>query len=376
VTQPVNWITVLIAVVAAVSVARGILRGTRGTARQLMHMVVHGLLSLLAIVATWLCVLRLSNALHEWLVARQIEVPVGEIAAWKTVYYTIVTGLRDFSLFRFAILFLIVYMLLSYLLNIVAAPVLAILGGGRNDRGSSGGASVLNAATGGLIGVVIGAARALMLIMALFVYVTMFPKSALADYIQASSLYQQGAKQVIEPVAGSFVADQLPVITRAAEQEFQSILQRKYEIVDANLPNDIVQAAKDVTAKGKTDEEKARLLYDWVGSRVQYDWEKVRLYEEEDIWKEQTPSDTFATRKGVCIDYSRLYAAMGRSVGLDVKVVTGLGYDGRGGYGSHAWNEVHLKEKDEWVPLDATWKSSGGNWFNPPNFDETHIRDV
>lgn len=94
------------------------------------------------------------------------------------------------------------------------------------------------------------------------------------------------------------------------------------------------------------------------------------------IWKEQTPEETYATRKGVCIDYSRLYAVMARSIGLEVKVVTGLGYDGRGGYGPHAWNEVYLNDSSKWVPLDSTWVSSGGNWFNPPNFNQTHIREV
>lgn len=56
---------------------------------------------------------------------------------------------------------------------------------------------------------------------------------------------------------------------------------------------------------------------------------------------------------------------MARSIGLEVRVVTGLGYDGRGGYGPHAWNEVYLNDSSKWVPLDSTWVSSGGNWFNP-----------
>jgi transglutaminase-like putative cysteine protease len=71
-----------------------------------------------------------------------------------------------------------------------------------------------------------------------------------------------------------------------------------------------------------------------------------------------------------------LYALMARSAGLDVKVVTGLGYDGQGSYGPHAWNEVYLKETERWVPLDSTWVASGGNWFNPPNFDQTHIKEA
>ncbi|MNP84791.1 hypothetical protein D3C76_1842530 [compost metagenome] len=55
-------------------------------------------------------------------------------------------------------------------------------------------------------------------------------------------------------------------------------------------------------------------------------------------------------------------------------MVTGQGYNGQGGYGPHAWNEVYLSENKKWIPLDSTWAQSG-NWFNPPNFAATHIRD-
>jgi len=58
-----------------------------------------------------------------------------------------------------------------------------------------------------------------------------------------------------------------------------------------------------------------------------------------------------------------------------VRVVTGLGYDGQGGYGPHAWNEVFLSEQNRWVPLDTTWAKTG-NWFDPPKFQDTHIRTV
>lgn len=151
-------------------------------------------------------------------------------------------------------------------------------------------------------------------------------------------------------------------------------MQRKYEVVDSHIPDDIEQAAADITAGARSDEEKARKLYDWIGSRVQYDWDKAKQYETKRVWKEQSPQDTFASKQGVCIDYARLYAVMARSVDVKVKVVTGLGYNGQGGYGPHAWNEVWLSEEQRWIPLDATWASSG-DWFNPPDFAKTHVPD-
>ncbi|MNI42667.1 Transglutaminase-like superfamily protein [compost metagenome] len=116
------------------------------------------------------------------------------------------------------------------------------------------------------------------------------------------------------------------------------------------------------------------MLYDWVGTRISYDYAKAENYERNRIWKEQTPQETFDTRLGVCIDYARLYAVMARSQGLQVRVVTGRGYDGQGGYGPHAWNEVYLPESGTWIPLDSTWAKSG-DWFNPPDFASTHVRE-
>jgi transglutaminase-like putative cysteine protease len=226
-----------------------------------------------------------------------------------------------------------------------------------------------------LIGALTGVGRAVLLIALLFTYAALFPHNPVTQYIEDSKLYQKGAQEIIQPFTGDFLANQLPVFTRAVESEFKQILQRKYDVLDADIPHNIADAAKGITAKAKTDEEKARALYTWVGTRVTYDWDKVNQYEQQRIWHEQTPEDTFATKKGVCIDYSRLYAVMARAVGLNVKVVTGRGYDGQGSYGPHAWNEVYLTEKHKYVPLDSTWVSSGANWFNPPNFSETHIRE-
>jgi hypothetical protein len=307
-------------------------------------------------------------------------IPSHELGFIEKLYYTAVTGIRDFSLLRYGLLFVIGYSAAKQVLYRIIDPIFNLWitasvhqGGASNGRGKP---TLISSFLGGMIGIVTGIGRSLLVIAALFIFASLYPQTPAANYIQASGLYQKGANEVIKPVTGDFIASQLPVFTRAVEQEFANILQRKYEVLDANIPADISQAAKEVTAKGSSDEEKAKLLYSWVGSRVKYDWDKVNLYEQKRIWKEQTPEETFATRSGVCIDYSRLYAVMARSIGLDVKVVTGLGYDGKGGYGPHAWNEVYIPDKQKWIPLDSTWVASGGNWFNPPNFNDTHIRDA
>jgi hypothetical protein len=368
-----NFITIAILLTLIGSLIQGMFRGASGSARYLLLMLVEGIMAIISIYLTWQGVQLLSPLIQNWLKLQNLQIPTQEIGMWKQMYYTIVTSIRDFPLLRFGVLFLIGYILIKQILYRLADPLLQKALAGSWGRSSSR-KTFVSTATGGLIGSIAGITRALILIAVLFIYVTLFPTHPITKYIEASPLYQKGAKEVIAPFTGDFIADKVPVFTRAVEQEFSNILQRKYEVLDARISPDIAVAAKEVTASGQTDEEKAKLLYKWIGTRVQYDFEKVKLYEEKRIWKEQTPDDTFLTHKGVCIDYSRLYAVMARSINLDVKVVTGLGYDGQGSYGPHAWNEVYLKEKQRWIPLDSTWVASGGNWFNPPNFDQTHIK--
>jgi hypothetical protein len=370
-----NFITIAILLTFIGSVIQGMFRGASGSARYLLLMLVEGVMAIISIYLTWQGVQLLSPLIQNWLKLQNLQIPTQEIGMWKQMYYTIVTSIRDFPLLRFGVLFLIGYVLIKQMLYLLVDPLLQKALAGSWGR-SAGRKTFVSTATGGLIGGIAGATRALMLVAVLFIFVTLFPTQPMTAYIESSPLYQKGAKEVIAPFTGDFIADKVPVFTRAVEQEFSNILQRKYEVLDARISPDIAVAAKEVTANGQTDEEKAKLLYKWIGTRVQYDFEKVKLYEEKRIWKEQTPDDTFQTHKGVCIDYSRLYAVMARAINLDVKVVTGLGYDGQGSYGPHAWNEVYLKETHRWVPLDSTWVASGGNWFNPPNFDQTHIKEA
>ncbi|MNW48462.1 Transglutaminase-like superfamily protein [compost metagenome] len=369
-----NLVSIVLLLILLGSMLQGLLRGASRTAGTLFTLVSGGVLTLLGIIASIPLTLWASPKVQTWLSA--VTPPERDLSSLEQVYYTLVTAVRDFPLMRFAVIFIISYWLIRSILGLISAFV---FGGssllGRMVFGENKPSSFLSRITGACIGAVIGTARCLMIIAVLFIVVTVFPNSGFSRYVEASPVYQHGARSVIEPLSGNLIKEKLPVFTRSVEAELNGILQRKYELIDADVPKNIELAAAEVTKGANTDEEKARMLYDWIGSRVSYDYGKVEDYEERGIWHEQTPKDTFDTKKGVCIDYSRLYAVMARSQGLQVKVVTGLGYDGQGGYGPHAWNEVYLSEKDEWVPLDSTWAKSG-DWFNPPAFAETHVPDT
>lgn len=368
-----NLVSILLLIILLVSILQGLLRGASRSAGRLVSLLSGGVLAVLGMLASIPLTMWLSPKVESWLSG--MALPERDLSKWEQIYYTLLTAIRDFPLMRFAVLFILSYWLIRTVLGLISAFA---FGGssllGRLFFGGERPASMLSRLAGAGIGAIIGAARCMMVIAVLFITVTLFPDSGFSRYVEASPVYQQGARSVIEPLSGNLIKEKLPVFTRGVEEELNGILQRRYEIIDADIPRDIGQAAAKVTSGAKNDEERARLLYEWVGSRVAYDYDKVKDYEDNGNWREQTPQMTFDTKRGVCIDYSRLYAVMARSQGLQVKVVTGLGYDGRGGYGPHAWNEVYLSEKDQWIPLDSTWARSG-DWFNPPAFNETHIPD-
>ncbi|MCA0755558.1 transglutaminase-like domain-containing protein [Paenibacillus sp. N4] len=372
-------IALIVAFLLLGSLVQGMMRGASGSARRLFFFVWEAVAVVVCLVLAGQAAKALSPVVSDWLRSR-VAVPMRELNAAEQAWYTFLTSMRDFALLRYGVLFLLGYLLLRSLAA-MAEPLLArllevLLRSGKPEpvQGLPGRRSA-SRAVGALIGAAHGAGRALVFVALLFVYVSLVPSGWYTDKITDSPLYAEAADW-LEPVAGGVLEGQGPVLAEAVQSQFQQILQRKYEMIDYNIPAEIEQAALYVTKDASTKEEKARRLYDWLGTRIAYDWDKANNYVQNGVWKEQTPPETFDTRKGVCIDIARLYAVMARAAGLEVKVVTGMGADGRGGYGPHAWNEVQIGNGDGgWIPLDATWASSG-DWFNPPRFEETHIREA
>jgi hypothetical protein len=373
-------VAVAVVIIIAVSLWQGMKRGAPGSAKHLLLFLWETFCTIASLALAVRFATAFSPVVESRLMDADLRPPAGEMDNWSVAWHTFITGVRDFSLLRFGLLFLIGYLVIRLLLRLFAAAALTLAAGAGSMAGASrmrayaaapGGA--LSRAAGAALGFVHGGGRALVLMAALFVYVSLLPNAPLAARIDSSPLYRAASERLLEPVAGGVMAEQGPVLSRAVEAEFRRILQRRYEIIDRDVPDDIREAALRITAGAKDDEAKARALYDWIGTRIAYDWDKADAYTERGEWREQTPEDTFRTRRGVCIDIARLYAVMARSAGLEARVVTGLGADGRGGFGPHAWNEVRTGE--QWIPLDATWAASG-DWFNPPEFDRTHVRDT
>ncbi|KUP22824.1 transglutaminase-like domain-containing protein [Paenibacillus sp. DMB5] len=366
-----NLISILLLLVVLFSVLQGWVRGFSRAAGGLFGLLGTGLLTAAALVIAVPAALYFSPVVQAW--AASGVLPDSRLSGWQQLYYTAVSVLEGSPLVRFFLLLLIGYSLIRPLLGLLFL-FLPFRLPGRKERPRDRKITQFSRLSGAAVGLAVGLVRGLLLVFVLYLGVGLNPDSSFSRYVESSPIYSQSAAAVFEPIAGENVRSRLPVLTKAVAAEMNDILRRKYEVIDHDISPDIGEAAADIAGQASDPEEKARLLYDWIGSRIAYDYAKADNYEQNGIWHEQTPQDTFGTRLGVCIDYARLYAVMGRSQGLQVRVVTGRGYDGQGGYGAHAWNEVYIPAREAWIPLDSTWASSG-DWFNTKDFGETHIKE-
>lgn len=100
-------------------------------------------------------------------------------------------------------------------------------------------------------------------------------------------------------------------------------------------------------AKGKkTDEEKAKAVYNYIIANIKYDKNLAIT-----VTTDYLPNNdgTLTSKKAICYGYASLYAAMLRSLDIPTKLVMG---DSAYVDEYHAWNEVYLNGK--WITVDTT----------------------
>ena len=217
------------------------------------------------------------------------------------------------------------------------------------------------------------------------------------NYINHSTVYQMINKNILRPILNTNIAKQIPVLIndsfkKAAEDytpannetgenpNYWKVPVIKYfngmtldEAVKSN--SEIDTTAKQIVGTEKNDREKAYLLYKWISKNIQYDKGKAEIIVKDPTLVNSGSIVTYAESKGVCFDYSCLYVSMCRSVGLKVRFVTGLGFNGAE-WGDHSWNQVYDPVEKRWINVDTTFGSSGFDNFDNPDFSVNHKYDV
>ncbi|WP_080562784.1 leucine-rich repeat protein [Mesomycoplasma ovipneumoniae] len=96
-------------------------------------------------------------------------------------------------------------------------------------------------------------------------------------------------------------------------------------------------------AKPKTDEEKIKIIFDWIVKNVKYAWNLSRTPAVE-------PSVVLEELYAVCGGYSNLYKAMLDSIGVKNSIVIGWSK-----FGPHQWNLVFDSKTKDFFHSDPTW---------------------
>jgi transglutaminase-like putative cysteine protease len=118
-----------------------------------------------------------------------------------------------------------------------------------------------------------------------------------------------------------------------------------------------IRATAQGITSGSADEfEKVAKLAIWVHQNMKYN-DALVGQENDAVWALQN-------RQGVCVEYSTLFIALARSIGIPARYVTGYVYSDKfSSWMGHAWAEAYV---GQWVPVDPTW-------FEVGTLDAMHI---
>ena len=148
------------------------------------------------------------------------------------------------------------------------------------------------------------------------------------------------------------------------------VIDKKALAVPVSLTTTTDNLAKYFTTNFPADSERARAIFVWVASNLEYDIENMY-----DVDLNSDPAGkiekTLRSRKGICINYALLFEEIAKKSGLNAVVIEG--YTRQAGTTElipHAWNAVFVS--NEWILLDATWASghvNKGKYFK--NFNDS-----
>jgi hypothetical protein len=142
--------------------------------------------------------------------------------------------------------------------------------------------------------------------------------------------------------------------SKSVTHEYTAI-DKKALLLPDSLTRTTDNIAKYLAQNFKTDKEKMRAIFVWLGSNIQYDIENmfaINFYES----KEDKIVKPLRTRKGICENYASLFTEIAVKTGVPSFVVEGYTVqDDFADYLPHAWCAALIDTT--WFMFDPTWGS-------------------
>ena len=104
----------------------------------------------------------------------------------------------------------------------------------------------------------------------------------------------------------------------------------------------IIEVSNAITENAYSDEEKVMAIYEYVVDNFTYDEDDSPFFQHADL------EETLESKKGLCFDFSNLFAALCRIQDIPCVAVAGVSNSGQ----KHQWNRVYFNET--WYELDVT----------------------
>lgn len=124
--------------------------------------------------------------------------------------------------------------------------------------------------------------------------------------------------------------------------------------INWNEEQKAIEFGQSLLKLNKTSSSRLSTLYGYMVKNVSYDYDKIPT-----LTSDYVPDveKTYADLKGICYDYSALFASIQRDHGIPTKLVKGYS---KFVEGYHAWNEIYINGK--WMiidsTVDSTWKGT------------------
>lgn len=133
-------------------------------------------------------------------------------------------------------------------------------------------------------------------------------------------------------------------------EDENAVFLQSIPLIDWNNESKAVVEAKQLAGNKETDSDKIKAIYEYVTTHFNYDYEKAQNVEDSYV---PNLDMVYTASKGICYDFAATFAAMARSQGIPTRLV--MGYESHAPETYHAWNQVFLKESNEWVTIDTTY---------------------
>src|SRR5450759_502438 len=166
-----------------------------------------------------------------------------------------------------------------------------------------------------------------------------------------------------------FLVSQILFAQKPVINEYSTIDKRALQLPES-LTKTIDGIAGYVTSNFKTDKEKARAIFIWIASNIQYDIDNmfaINFYEQ----KEEKISKALRNRKGICENYAALFNDVASKSGIISFMIEGYTkQNGFADYIPHAWCAALID--NSWFMFDPTWGSgyvSNGKFYKKINND-------